>query len=149
MSLLRKGNRVMQTTNFQTDNSRTISKDMGPAVDPNLYVRIDVVGDSDTKQATISAMETRSRAWAFKATFAPPIHPALVSDCNAVAADYIQEMLDRRVVDGLVFFSFALPSKRSELGSHGAVFVTGVLKASRLGCRLGDACWQILPACRC
>ena len=106
---------------------RKSSKDMGPAVDPNLYVRVDVVGDSDAKQATISAMETRSRAWTFKATFAPPLHPALVSNCNKVAADYIQDMLNMRVVDGLVYFSFALPSERSELGSHGAVFVTGML----------------------
>jgi hypothetical protein len=105
----------------------TSSKDTGPTVDPNLYIRVDLLGDSETQQATIAAHEPQSRSWTFDATFAPSIHTALVTDCDKVAADYIQEMLNMHVVNGLCFFSFAMPSKRSDLGSHGAVSVTGVL----------------------
>ena len=42
---------------------RRSSKDiLGPAVDPNLYVRVDVVGDSDARQASIAAHEPRTTA---------------------------------------------------------------------------------------
>jgi hypothetical protein len=81
---------------------RRSSKDiLGPAVDPNLEVRVDVVGDSDAddarriaRQASIAAHEPRSRAWAFDAAFDSSIHPALVSDNDEIAANYIQEMLN-------------------------------------------------------
>jgi hypothetical protein len=49
---------------------------------------------------------------------------------HEIAANYIQEMLNMALEDRMVFFSFAMPSKRSgdaELSSHGPVFVTGVL----------------------
>ena len=95
------------------------SKDIGPAVavDPNL---------------SLAAHEPRTRAWAFDAEFYSSIHPALVSDSDEIAANYIQEMLNTSLVARTVFFSFAMPSKRSgdsELGSHGTVFVTGVLNS--------------------
>jgi hypothetical protein len=60
------------------------------------------------------------------------IHPALVSDSDEIAANYIQEMLNMAFVDRMFFSSFAMPSKRSEdseLGSHGPVFVTGVINS--------------------
>ena len=105
------------------------SKHKGPAVEPNFYIRVDVVGDSDAPQATIAAQELMFRSWTFNAAFDPSFHPVLVTDCDKVAADYIQDMLNMDVVNGLLFFSFAMPSKRSELGSHGAVSVTGVLNS--------------------
>ena len=95
------------------------SKHTGPAVEPNLYIRVDVLGDSDAQQATIAAQEQMFRSWAFNAVFAPSFHPVLMTDCNKVAADYIRDMLNMNVVNGLLLFSFAMPSKRSELGSHG------------------------------
>ena len=110
------------------------SKHTGPAVEPNSYIRVDVVGDSDAQQATIAAHELISRSWAFNAAFAPSLHPVLVTDdtnCDKVSADYIRDMLNLDVVNGLLFFSFAMPSKRSELGSHGAVFVMGLLNGTR------------------
>jgi hypothetical protein len=106
------------------------SNHTGPAVEPNSCIRVDVVGDSDAQQATIAAQELISRSWAFNAAVAPSLHPVLVTDntdCDKVAADYIRDMLNMDVVNGLLFFSFAMPSKRSELGNYGAVFVTGVL----------------------
>jgi hypothetical protein len=42
----------------------------------------------------------------------PSIHPALVSDRHEVAADYIKKRLNN-VMNGLVFFSFAMPQDRS------------------------------------
>ena len=83
------------------------SKHTGPAVEPNSYIRVDVVGDSDAQQATIAAHELISRSWAFNAAFAPSLHPVLVTDdtnCDKVSADYIRDMLNMDVVDGLLFF---------------------------------------------
>ena len=70
------------------------SKDIGPAVavDPNL---------------SLAAHEPRTRAWAFDAEFYSSIHPALVSDSDEIAANYIQEMLNTALVAKMVFFSFA------------------------------------------
>ena len=96
------------------------SKDIGPAVDTNLSV------------AVAAAHEPRTRAWAFDAAIDSLIHPALVSGSNEIAANCIQAMLNTALVDRMVLFSFAMPSKRSgdsELGSHGTVFVTGVLNS--------------------
>ena len=69
------------------------SKDIGPAVavDPNL---------------SLAAHEPRTRAWAFDAEFYSSIHPALVSDSDEIAANYIQEMLNTALVAKMVFFSF-------------------------------------------
>ena len=99
------------------------SKDMGPSdasepsvpysesVDPNLWIRVDVFGNSDAQQATIAAHETQSRTWTFEATFAPSIHTAIVTACDKVAANCIQAMMNMDVVNGLGFFSFACHPK--------------------------------------
>jgi hypothetical protein len=69
------------------------SKHTGPAVEPNLYIRVDVVGDSDAQQATITAQEKRFRSWAFNAAFAPAFLPVLMTDCDKVTelqSEYIK-----------------------------------------------------------
>ena len=66
------------------------SKDIGPAVavGPNL---------------SIAAHEPRTRAWAFDAEFYSSMHPALVSDSDEIAANYIQEMLNTALVAKMLF----------------------------------------------
>ncbi len=66
------------------------SKDTGPGVNQEIYIRVDIMGDSDAKQET---KETRCRSWAFEATFAFAIHPALATDCDAAATTYIRNVL--------------------------------------------------------
>ena len=111
---------------------RTSSKDTGPAVNPNLYVSVDILGNSDARQATIAADETKCRSWAFDALLDPSIHPAIVSDSHEVAADYIKKRLNMDVVNGLVFFSFAMAQDRSSTSDHRAVPVTGVLNSKEV-----------------
>jgi hypothetical protein len=89
-----------------------------------IYIRVDIMGDSDAKQET---KETRCRSWAFEATFALEIHPALATDCNSAATAYIRNVLDMEVVKGMNFLSLAIPSNRSDLSRHGSVHVTDVL----------------------
>ena len=111
------------------------SKDMGPAVNPNLYVRVDIMGNSDARQATIAADETRCRSWAFDALLEPSIHPALFSARNEDAAEYIKKRINMDVVNGLAFFSFAIPQDRSSTSEHRAVTavpVTGVLNSTQV-----------------
>ena len=91
------------------------------------YIRVDIMGDSESTQEIFAAKETRCRSWAFEATFACSLHPALVTDCNADATAHIRTMFRMVVVNGMNFFSFAMPANRSNLGSQGAVHVTGVL----------------------
>jgi hypothetical protein len=76
--------------------------------------------------------ETRCRSWAFDALLDPSIHPALVSDRHEVAADYIKKMLNMDVVNGLIFFSFAMPQDRSSTSDYRAVPVTGVLNSKEV-----------------
>ncbi len=71
-------------------------------MDPNLYVSVDVVGDSDARQASIAVHEPKNRAWAFDAAFDSSIHTVLVSDNDEIAANYIQEMLNMALVDSMV-----------------------------------------------
>jgi hypothetical protein len=111
---------------------RTSSKDTGPAVNPNLYVRVDIMGNSDARQATIAADETRCRSWAFDALLDPSIHPALVSDRDEDGTDYIKKKINMDVVNGLAFFSFAMPQGRSSTSDHRAVPVTGVLTSTQV-----------------
>ena len=68
------------------------SKDIGPAVavGPNL---------------SIDAHEPRTRAWAFDAEFYSSMHPALVSDSDEIAANYIQEMLNTALVARILLIS--------------------------------------------
>jgi len=111
---------------------RTSSKDTGPAVNPDLYVRVDIMGNCDAWQATTAADETKCRSWAFDALLDPLIHPALVSDRHEVAADSIKKMLNMDVVNGLIFFSFAMPQDRSSTSDYRAVPVTGVLNSKEV-----------------
>ena len=110
-----------------SDFLRASSKDTGPDVDPNLFLRVDIAGNSDAQQATIADHEPRSRSWTFTATFDPLQHPDLVVDCAEVSENHVRGTLDQTVVDGLELFSFAMPQNRSSLRTHPAVHVTGVL----------------------
>jgi hypothetical protein len=76
--------------------------------------------------------ETKCRSWAFDALLDPSIHPALVSDRHEVAADYIKKMINMNVVNGLIFFSFAMPQDRSSTSDYRAVPVTGVLNSKEV-----------------
>ena len=46
---------------------RISSKDAGPHVNQEIYIRVDIIGDSNAaQQETIPAMETRCKSWAFE-----------------------------------------------------------------------------------
>ncbi len=51
------------------------------------------IRNSDAQQATITAHESRTRQWAFDASFDFSMHPALV-DSDEVAANYTQDLLN-------------------------------------------------------
>jgi hypothetical protein len=56
---------------------RMISKDTCPAVDPNLFLRVAIEGDSDAQHTTITSNEPQSRSWTFNAKFDLLAHPPL------------------------------------------------------------------------
>ena len=72
-------------------------------VNQALYIRDDIMGDSNAKQETSAAMKPKCRSWAFEATFVSSIHPVLVTECNDAATAYIQNMINMNVVCGLDF----------------------------------------------
>ena len=45
------------------------SKDTGPHVDPNLFLRVDIEGDSNVHQATMASQEPQCRSWTIDASF--------------------------------------------------------------------------------
>ena len=110
-----------------TDFLRASSKDTGPDVDPNLFLRVDIAGNSDAQQPSIAAHEPRSRSWTFTAMFDPLHHPDLVHDCAEVSENHVRGTLNHTDVNGVEIFSFAMPQNRSSLSTHPAVPVTGVL----------------------
>ena len=108
------------------------SKDTGPDVDANLYLRVDIHGNSDAMQETIATLEEKYLAWKFTATFDPSFHPDLVQVVNdrcQVSEDYIVGLLNQTIVQRLAHFSFTVPEKISCLSNHTAVHVTGMLRS--------------------
>ena len=110
-----------------TDFLRASSKDTGPHVDPNLFLRVDIKGNSDAQQATIAAHEPQCRTWTFTTMFDPLHHPDLVDDCAEVSGNHVRGTLNRTLVNSVEIFSFAMPQNRSSLSTHPAVPVIGVL----------------------
>ncbi len=110
------------------------SKNTGPDVDASLFLRVDVEGNSDAKQETISTHEEKYPAWKFTAIFYSSLHPELVQIVNdhlEVSDDYIRGLLNPTIVSGLAFFSFAVPLNLSNLRyppSVESVHVTGMLR---------------------
>ena len=112
------------------------SKNTGPDVDASLFLRVDIEGNSDTKQETIATHEEKYPAWKFTAIFDSSLHPELVQIVNdrlEVSDDYICGLLNPTIVSGLAFFSFAVPLNLSNLRhppSVEAVHVTGMLRCN-------------------
>ena len=110
------------------------SKNTGPDVDASLFLRVDIEGNSDAKQETISKHEEKYPAWKFTAIFDSSLHPELVQIVNdrlEVSDDYIRGLLNPTIVPGLAFFSFAVPLNLSNLRhppSVESVHVTGMLR---------------------
>ncbi len=71
------------------------SKDTGPDVDPNLFLRVDIEGDSDAHQATITSKEPQSRSWTFTTSFDPFLNPALVDSSAEFAENVVRATLNQ------------------------------------------------------
>ncbi len=105
-------------------------------MDASLFLRVDIEGNSDAKQETISKREEKYPAWKFTAIFDhdSSLHPELVQIVNdhlEVSDDYIRGLLNPTIVPGLAFFSFAVPLNLSNLRyppSVESVHVTGMLR---------------------
>jgi hypothetical protein len=107
------------------------SKDTGPHVDPNLFLRVDIEGDSDAHQATIASNETQCRSWTFNASFDLFLNPDLVDSSAEVAENIVRATLDQSyyqtVEKRVELFSFAMPQNRSSFINPRVMTVTGVL----------------------
>jgi hypothetical protein len=93
-------------------------------VDASLWMRVDIVGNSDAKPETISAHEGICRAWEFTAAFDPSHHKELITALNdrcEVSEDYIVGLLNQTTVQSLDLFSFAVPLNFSSLSNHPAM----------------------------
>ena len=113
------------------DFVRMSSKDTGPNVDPNLFLRVDIEGDSDNHQATIASHESQCRSWTFNASFDLFLNPDLVDSSAEVAENIVRAALDQSyyqtVEKRVELFSFAMPKNRSSFINPPGMTVTGVL----------------------
>jgi hypothetical protein len=107
------------------------SKDTCPHVDPDLFLRVDIEGDSDVHQATIASNESRYGSWTFNALFCLFLNPALVDSSAEVAENIVRATLNQshyQIVEKRVqLFSFAMPQNRSSGIDPRGMTVTGVL----------------------
>jgi len=120
------------STTLFIDFVRMSSKDTCPDVDPDLFLRVDIEGDSDAHQATIASNEHRCRSWTFKASFDLFLNPDLVDSSAEVAENIVRATLDQsyyQTVEKKVdLFSFAMPQNRSSFIHPRGMTVTGILQ---------------------
>ena len=118
------------------------TKEHTDPIDPYIYLRFDIMGNSDDEPATTAKEEVQSKAWMFRATFdplmsslihgqrPPPIRTherlELQNGHDEILLNYFRALLEP-MSDGLDLLSCTLPKHCSSLSS---VPVTGVLKKS-------------------